>query len=421
MGKEKLNMVNIILVAVLIVAVFFIGSLRAESQYLKKSLTEATVQIPTRQVVPQIAVRKEPITQQFLNKIPIKIPSANTGLIGIFLTGLLVGGLTCMAVQGGLLAATIAQREEEKLREGVKKGNAMPILSFLVSKLTAYTMFGFLLGYIGSAFQLSLTARTILQIVVGIFMVGTALNILNVHPMFRYFVIQPPRFLTRLVRNQSKSKDFFAPALLGAFTVFIPCGTTQAMMALAIASGNPLHGAAILFAFILGTSPIFFVLGYFATKLEDTLKRQFMRFAAFAIIILAIFNINNAVALTGSNFTVGNLWTGFWCVVNSCNSVVEAKVAGNAKQAINEATISIEARSYNPNNLTVKAGSQVTIHLVNNGGTGCTQAFTIPKFGIQKIIPLGNSDTVQFTAPSQAGQIPFMCSMGMFRGVINVI
>ncbi len=28
----------------------------------------------------------------------------NTSLIGIFLTGLFVGGLTCMAVQGGLLA-----------------------------------------------------------------------------------------------------------------------------------------------------------------------------------------------------------------------------------------------------------------------------------------------------------------------------
>ncbi len=35
----------------------------------------------------------------------------NTNLLAIFLTGLITGGLTCMAVQGGLLAATIAQRE----------------------------------------------------------------------------------------------------------------------------------------------------------------------------------------------------------------------------------------------------------------------------------------------------------------------
>src|SRR5712691_6491817 len=122
-------------------------------------------------------------------------------------------------------------------------------------------------------------------------MIGTAFNILNVHPIFRYFIIQPPKFLTRLVRKQSKSQAMFAPALLGAFTIFIPCGTTQAMMALAVASGKPLLGAAILFAFVLGTSPVFFVLGYFATKLGDAMHQKFMRYAAYAIIILALFNL----------------------------------------------------------------------------------------------------------------------------------
>src|SRR6266581_2202953 len=197
----------------------------------------------------------------------------NANLITIFFTGLIAGGLTCMAVQGGLLAATIAQRssfakaskdKEEELRRQATTGNALPILSFLVAKLAAYTVFGLLLGLLGSAFQLSLTAKVIMQFAVAVFMIGTALNILNVHPIFRYFVIQPPRFLTRLVRKQSKSKDIFAPGILGAFTVFIPCGTTQAMMALAIASGKPFAGSAILFAFVLGTSPVFFLLGYFA-------------------------------------------------------------------------------------------------------------------------------------------------------------
>lgn len=346
----------------------------------------------------------------------------NTNLIGIFLTGLFTGGLTCLAVQGGLLAATIAQREEEKLKAKAGSGNAIPILSFLGAKLIAYTIFGFLLGWLGSLFQLSLGTQTILQFAVAIFMVGTALNILNVHPIFRYFVIQPPRFLTRLVRKQSKSSDVFAPALLGAFTVFIPCGTTQAMMALAIASGNPLYGAAILFAFVLGTSPIFFLLGYFATKLGDALHQQFMQFAAYAIILLAVFNANNALALTGSNFTLENIWRGFWCTISFCdNAAFGVVTAQAASEAANEASISIEAVGYNPNNVTVKAGSEITLHLTNNGGGGCTQAFTIPSLGIRKIVPLGTSDTLTFTAPSEPQQLAFMCSMGMFRGVIQVI
>lgn len=348
----------------------------------------------------------------------------NTNLITIFLTGLITGGLTCMAVQGGLLAATIAQREEERLKEKTKQsGNALPILAFLIAKLVAYTILGLLLGLVGSAFQLSLTAKIILQFAVAIFMVGTALNILNVHPIFRYFIIQPPRFLTRIVRKQSKKQDIFAPILLGAFTVLIPCGTTQAMMALAIASGNPLTGSAILFAFILGTSPIFFLLGYFATKLGDVMQQKFMKFASVAIILLAIFNFNNAIALTGSNFTLDNIGKNAWCSINYCDNGQETQgnVQGMKSDPTNDAVIAIDASGYNPDNLTVKAGSKTTLHLKNTGGAGCTQAFTIPSLGLQKIIPLGTSGDLAFTAPNQPGELPFMCSMGMYRGKINVI
>lgn len=342
-------------------------------------------------------------------------------LVTIFLTGLFAGALTCLAVQGGLLASSIAQREEEKLKDKTKSsGNALPILSFLAAKLGAYTILGFLLGWFGSLFQLSLTANVVLQLAVGVFMLGTALNLLNVHPIFRYFIIQPPRFLTRMVRNQSKSGDFFGPAILGAFTVFIPCGTTQAMMALAIASGNPLSGAAIMFAFVLGTSPLFFILGYMATKLGDAMHQKFMKFAAYTIILLAVFNINNSLALAGNTLTLESIWTNFYCTVSFCDRDFGPPTA-QAAAPVADATITIEKSGYNPNNLTIKAGSQVKLNLVNNGGGGCTQAFTIPKLGIQKVVPIGSSDTITFTAPNETGQLAFMCSMGMFRGSFNVI
>ena len=352
----------------------------------------------------------------------------NTNLIAIFLTGLLTGGLTCMAVQGGLLAATLAQREEEKLEEKAKGGNALPILAFLSAKLVAYTALGALLGLLGSFFNLSIQLRAILQIAVAVFMVGTALNILDVHPIFRYFVIQPPRFLTRFVRKQSKSQAVFAPALVGAFTIFIPCGTTQAMMALAVASGKPLLGAAILFAFVLGTSPVFFVLGYFAAKLADTFQQSFMKLAALAIIILAIFNANNASALLGSNITLENAGSaigsglhGFWCTVSWCGRDGFGGGTAQTENPVSEQTITISSTGYSPTYFAVKAGSKVTVHLSNTTGNGCQQGFTIPSLGIQRVVPVGSSSDIAFTAPSQPGQINFVCSMGMYRGVINVI
>lgn len=340
-------------------------------------------------------------------------------LLTVFLTGLLTGGLTCLAVQGGLLAATIAQRTQKKLEEQTQKtGHALPIILFLTAKLISYTLLGFFLGWLGSLFQLSITSQVILQTAVAIFMLGTALNILKVHPLLRYFVIQPPRFLFKLIRNQTKSSDFFAPLLLGAFTVFIPCGTTQAMIALSVASGNPLIGALIMFVFTLGTSPVFFTLGFLATKLGHSFEARFMKVVAIALIALAIFNINSAVTLSGSKFTLGSMWREFYC---TALTFCDGRAYASSGQPVKEATIYLQDYGYTPDMFTVKSGSQVTLNLINENGRGCIQAFTIPQLGIQKIIRTGTTETITFKAPSTAGDFSFMCSMGMYQGTIHVI
>jgi sulfite exporter TauE/SafE len=345
----------------------------------------------------------------------------NVNLLAIFTTGLLTGGLTCMAVQGGLLTATLAQREEEHLQEHMaRSGKVLPILSFLIAKLITYTILGAFLGWLGEVLQLSLSTRVILQIFVSIFMVGTALNMLRAHPIFRYFVIQPPRFLTRIVRNQSKRRDVFAPALLGAFTIFIPCGTTQAMMALAIGTANPILGAAVLFAFVLGTSPVFFLLGYLTMKLGDVLHERFVKFVAAVIIILAIYTLNSAIALTGSFWTLENLFHDFYCVVSYCDDSTDL-IADSRLAPVTEETITIGQNGYIPNTFAVKAGSEVTVHLKNQGAGGCIQAFTIPALNIQKIVPPNTSGTITFIAPASPGRISFMCSMGMYPGTIEII
>src|SRR3989344_3924431 len=144
-----------------------------------------------------------------------------------------------MAVQCCLLASSISKIQDSRFK-------ILGTVSFLVTKLITYTVLGVLLGWMGSKVQLNLTGQAVLQ------MAGA---LLDAHPFFRHFVIQPPRFLTRWIRGQSKSGELFAPAILGAATVFIPCGTTQAMMALAVGTGNPVWGAAVMAAFVIGTRP----------------------------------------------------------------------------------------------------------------------------------------------------------------------
>ena len=118
----------------------------------------------------------------------------------IFITGLFAGGLTCLAMQGGLLTAAAPTS----------------ITAFLLSRLVAYTFLGLLLGSLGSVVTISLSLRIALQVLVSIFMLGTALNLLQIHPIFRYFVITPPKFLARFVRSESKLHNMFSPIILGA-------------------------------------------------------------------------------------------------------------------------------------------------------------------------------------------------------------
>ena len=185
-------------------------------------------------------------------------------LLLAFLTGLTTGGLSCLAVQGGLLASSLAAKIEQDIqaqslavngrrsrRSGAATTNAptrlaAPIMIFLLFKLLAYTALGFFLGWAGQIFQLSVGLRAFIQILIGLFMLGAALRMLNVHPIFRYFAFEPPAFIRRKLRKTAANGagGWVAPAILGAMTVLIPCGVTQAMMAVALAGGNPWNGAA---------------------------------------------------------------------------------------------------------------------------------------------------------------------------------
>lgn len=339
---------------------------------------------------------------------------ADVNFLTIFTTGLFVGGLSCIAVQGGLLTASLAQRESDHLAEHTKNGKLLPILSFIVAKLAVYTLLGALLGWFGSLFQLSLQAQIILQFAVILFIIATALHLVKAHPVCRYFVIQPPAFVIKMIRNRSKGSDIFAPAFLGAFTLFIPCGTTQAIMALAIASGNPLIGALILSTFTLGTSPIFFILGYFTMKLGDVLQKHFMQVAAIGLIFLALVNLEGVLHLTGVRYTPTRILREIFCIISYC------PIQGTQLVPVTEQTIAITSNGYTPRLFAVPRGAKVTITLTNVNAINCAQAFTMPSLNLQEVVSPNETKTFSFTAPQSTGSIPFMCSSGNYVGNIEV-
>lgn len=331
----------------------------------------------------------------------------------IFLTGLTTGGISCLAVQGGLLTATIANREKtfpHQLEPG-KYHSVLPTLFFLVAKLISYTILGALLGLFGSFFQLSDTVRGWFQIVTGLLILGMALNMLEVHPVFRYFVLQPPKWVGRLLRNKSNSQHWFAPALLGVFTVLIPCGVTQGMELLALASGNPLAGAIIMFSFVLGTSPLFFLIGFLTSRLSEVFHRRFTKIAAIIIIFVSVSSVNSGLVLQGSNYSLDR-WA--WAFQELFLPAETADISNQSP------TITASSRGYTPNKVVVQSGQPVTLNIVTQNNRSCSSLFTIPALGISRTLPITGTTQIVFT-PNKPGLINFSCGMGMFTGIIKVI
>ena len=349
-----------------------------------------------------------------------------------FITGLTTGGLSCLAVQGGLLASSLEQQLEQQIdsqieqelavrraHRSTKKGSrllahpklALPILLFLAAKLAAYTLLGFLLGALGSVLQLNSATRAILLIAIGIFMVGNALRMFNVHPIFRYFSIEPPKFITRYIRRKAKNgESSFAPLFLGALTVFIPCGVTQAMMAVAVGTGSALQGAVLMFAFILGTSPVFFVVAYLTMQLGARLEKAFMRFVAVVLLVLGLVSVNNGLSLVGSPLSVQNL----------VGDLFPPQAAGQVSTLPPSTTLNLSASNsgYSPQRLYANAGPPILLNIATNNTFSCARDFVISAIGVEKLLP--QTGTVPVNIPAQpAGTVMhFSCSMGMYTGEI---
>ncbi len=326
-----------------------------------------------------------------------------------FLTGVTTGGISCIAVQGGLLASALTQKKENQT-------NLSLVGMFLTSKIIAYTILGFALGALGSALTITPQLQGWMQIAAGLYMLATAANLLNLHPIFRYVVIQPPRFAYRFMRSQSKTGQYFAPALLGGLTVLIPCGITQGMMVLAVASGNPLLGAGIMFGFTLGTSPVFATIGLTASKLME--KKAFIYLGSTIILFLGVLSINTGQILRGSPHTAQNYWKALTASPNEAKA--EGQTAGINTDGKQEVTVDVSSRGYKSSVQTLKAGVPVKLTLKTSNTQGCSRAFTIPSMNISKVLPESGEEVLEFT-PTKTGRLVYTCSMGMFSGEFKII
>ncbi len=308
----------------------------------------------------------------------------------ILLTGLTLGGITCGSTQGALLASVIVKDD--------KKDYLVKTSIFLISKMLAYTILGYLLGLFGKSLVISENLRITLQIIAGIYVMLSALSMVWNHPFFRFLTINPPAFLSKLK---------ITPFLLGVTTIFIPCGTTLAVEALAIASGSPVMGALMMLVFTLGTFPMFLVIGLLSGSIRHILGGVLVKLAAILILYMGFLTFNGGLSLAGA---------GIQFDFDRSSSGYNLNLINGMQQAV----VNVYSTSYNPNYLQVKKDIPVNLSLITHGDLGCTSEFRFPEFGLKRSLPLTGTTEIAFT-PTQLGKFQYTCGMGMYSGVIEVI
>jgi sulfite exporter TauE/SafE len=337
----------------------------------------------------------------------------------VLITGLFAGGISCAAVQGGLLTALITRQHtagdpatteatsvprqanpplphdgdgQSRTWRARLGDDLAPVAGFLAGKLAVYTLLGGLLGALGHVVQLSPAARTWLQIGAGLLIITFGLAQFGA-PGFRRIVVQPPASWTRLVRNRARSQAVIAPALLGVATV-LPCGVTLSVEALALASGSAWRGAAIMTVFVLGTSPLFAVLGYAARKAATLWRGRLVAATGVAVIAMGLYTLNGGLELAGSPLAASRI------AETPPGTATADPATTTVTDGQQQVVITASAHGYSPRIAAITAGIPTTLIVRSAGAAGCVRSFVIGD--TQTVLPESGDTHIDLGTPSTA-------------------
>ncbi|MDP1743692.1 MAG: sulfite exporter TauE/SafE family protein [Candidatus Amesbacteria bacterium] len=316
----------------------------------------------------------------------------------VFLIGLTAGVSTCMALVGGLVLGAAARFSAEN--PGASRLEKFkPHLLFNLGRIISYFIFGGIIGWAGSFFQLSTSILGILTIVVGFVMLILGGQLIDIFPVLKKISFTLPKSISQYFGIKEQTN----PVILGASTFFLPCGFTQAMQLYAMSTGSPITGALTLGVFALGTAPGLLGVGGLTSVVKGSVARYFFKGAGVVVAMLAIFNISNGLNLLGINFLETPKVLGKQTIVDGVQEIYMIQ----------------DSDGYSPNNFTITQGIPVRWIITSKNINTCASSIISSKLNIRQGLRKGEN-IIEFT-PTEAGTIRFSCTMGMYNGLFNVI
>lgn len=328
--------------------------------------------------------------------------SSSTALGGFFVFGLLAGSSTCAALVGGLILSMTKRWSEQSSSPTVVN------LLFQIGRILAYSLFGYILGGIGSMLQFSVSTTFLFTMVVVIVMIAMGLNMVGINVVN---TIIPNAPALKSMPKSFANLGPLEPLALGAITLFLPCGFTFATQTAAVASGDAIKGMLMMGIFALGTVPILMLIGLGSHKAIGNPKISAIasKTAGILVILFALQMVNaqlNAVGIGGINTVLPA----------SDNNTAITK--SNGQQIID---VGVFANHFEPSVITLETDVPTTFRITDKGMTGCTSA-VMARGLFDKPIQLASKGTVEqnFT-PTKPGRYVLSCWMGMVTSTVNVV
>ena len=175
-----------------------------------------------------------------------------------------------------------------------------PQVLFHIGRLASFFVLGGVIGALGSAFALGKFGTFALSLVVGLVMLALGLNLLDTFHWAKRLTPTLPKAFSKHAFNASKINHTLTPLLVGAATFFLPCGFTQSMQVYTLSTGSFLSGALTMGIFALGTLPVLALLSFSSLAIHKKINSGiFFKSAGLVVILFAVFNIINSLAVIG--------------------------------------------------------------------------------------------------------------------------
>jgi sulfite exporter TauE/SafE/copper chaperone CopZ len=342
------------------------------------------------------------LAAQSLGLFNLDVNTESASLYVVLMVGLVAGVSTCMALVGGLVLG-ISARHAEAHPEITAKQKFTPHLYFNLGRVLGFGFLGGVLALLGSVVQPSASTLGIMTIVIGGVMIFLGLKLVEIFPVLKDKSISLPKSISKLLGINKEQKEYSHSGsfITGALTFFLPCGFTQAMQLFAVSSGSFWSGAAIMALFALGTAPGLLGIGGLASVFKGRKAKVFFAATGVAVIILGWVNISNGsqLAFQGKAPVVA--------------------LGSTQSSEVQEVRMTQSGSGYTPNILTVERGKKVRWIITSTNQFSCASSIVMNKYGISKSLTKGEN-IIEFT-PNEIGEIPFSCSMGMYRGKFIVV